>query len=102
MASRRSRSKAPTSGRKAKTSTGRTANRAIAHRADQNGLQTFAMHSSDEKTAPMLAQLREERSANAAFAAAPAELSKTDPETVASRYLRQALESKSIAAFTAP
>ncbi len=67
-----------------------------------NGLQTFAMHSADRESAPMIAKLRDERPRSLAFAAAPVEIAKVDPETAAVRYLHQALDSKSVPSFTAP
>ena len=67
-----------------------------------NGLRTFAMHSADRESAPVIARLRDERPRDLAFAAAPVETEKVDPETAATRYLHQALDSDAVPAFTAP
>jgi Zn-dependent metalloprotease len=67
-----------------------------------NGLRTFTMHSANEESAQMIAKLRDERPLSFAFAAAPVETSKVDPETAATRYLHQALDSKAVPSFTAP
>jgi len=61
------------------------------------------MHAFDQTTAPMMGKLRYEGAAHPAFAMAGAGgVAHLDPETVAQRYLSQALESKSVKAFTAP
>lgn len=69
---------------------------------ESNGLQTFAMHSSDLESAPMFARLRDEQPRNLAFAEAPVETAKADPETAAIRYLHQALDSDAVPSLTAP
>src|SRR5260370_39593930 len=50
----------------------------------------------------MSGKRRDERPRSLAFAAAPVEIAKVDPETAAVRYLHQALDSKSVPSFTAP
>jgi Zn-dependent metalloprotease len=68
-----------------------------------NGLKTFSMHSLDEATAPMMATLREERESRPAFAMANAAgFTQLDPETIAHRFLEQALQSKAVPGLTAP
>ena len=68
-----------------------------------NGMETFSMHAFDKATAPMIDTLMQERNTNTSFALTRAdELPKLDPETVAARYLDQALQSKSVPSFTAP
>ena len=68
-----------------------------------NGLRTFSMHALDKKSAPMFAKLRQERASYPAFAfVGSAAISQLDPETVAKRYLSQALESPAVPTFTAP
>src|ERR1700675_2201195 len=68
-----------------------------------NGLKTFSMHALDERAAPMLAKLREERPSYPMFAMeGEAGTATLDPETVAQRYLAQALASKSVPELTAP
>src|SRR5882762_10371421 len=83
-----------------KAGTGR--NKPATESAKSNGLRTFAMHSADQESAPMIAKLREEQPRSFAFATAPVETLKVDPETAAVRYLHQALDSKSVPSFTAP
>jgi Zn-dependent metalloprotease len=61
------------------------------------------MHAFDQATAPAMARLSEERASHAAFAGPNVvEVTQLDPETVATRYLRQALQSDTVKAFTAP
>ena len=68
-----------------------------------NGMSTFSMHAFDKATAPMVGSLMEERAKNASFAlTGPTDVAKLDPETVASRYLHQALQSDAVPALTAP
>jgi Zn-dependent metalloprotease len=67
----------------------------------QNGLKTFSMHSKDEASYQNMAALSAEESARPSFAAA-AGVTSVDPETVARRYLDQALGSSAIRSFTAP
>ena len=68
-----------------------------------NGLKTFSLHAFDATATPMLDSLRDERAAHPAFAmGGAAGVTQLDPETVAKRYLKQALESKSVPALTAP
>ncbi|MGB3549612.1 MAG: M4 family metallopeptidase [Candidatus Binatus sp.] len=100
MPPRKSDSKKSSSSGKAKT-TARI--RGIAASSSTNGLKTFAMHSADQKSAPLMATLREERVSYPAFASAVSGSPEAlDPETVATRYLHQALDSKSVPALTAP
>jgi Zn-dependent metalloprotease len=67
-----------------------------------NGLKTFALHAQDKAAAPTLAKLAKERSAHPAFGLAVATPAQLDPETVAQRYLQQALQSDAVPALTAP
>jgi Zn-dependent metalloprotease len=68
-----------------------------------NGLKTISLHAFDAATAPMLQSLKEERAAHPAFAmGGAAGVTQLDAETVAKRYLKQALASKSVPALTAP
>ena len=67
-----------------------------------NGLRTFAMHSEDQKSGQFIEKLRDERPKSFAFATAAVRVEKVDPETAATRYLHQALDSKSVPSFTAP
>ena len=61
------------------------------------------MHAFDETAAPMITKLREERVSHPMFAMEDtAGVTRLDPETVAQRYLEQALQSKSVAGLTAP
>src|SRR5438552_1707769 len=69
---------------------------------DGNGLEAFAMHSSDSTAAPAMAALRRERAHTLSFSAAPTPLPAVDPETAATRYLHQALDSAAVPSFTAP
>lgn len=72
-------------------------------RTTTNGLKTYSMHAYEEASSAALEQLREERSAYPGFALdhmAPQRV--LDPETVARRYLDQALNSPSVPSFTAP
>jgi Zn-dependent metalloprotease len=66
-------------------------------------METFSMHAFDKATAPMIDTLMQERNTNTSFALTKADdLPQLDPETVAARYLDQALQSKSVPSFTAP
>lgn len=70
-----------------------------------NGLTQFSAHALDDAGAPLFAKLSQERTASPAFAfafAGPAAVAQLDPETIAKRYLDQALESKTVKSFTAP
>jgi len=67
-----------------------------------NGLKTFSLHASNAESAPMIAKLRDERPHTRSFAASPTALPNLDPETAATRFLHQALDSKSVPSFTAP
>jgi Zn-dependent metalloprotease len=68
-----------------------------------NGMKAFSMHLCDASSAALFDKLKAERRASPAFAfSGVAGVSTVDPETVASRYLRQALASKSVPALTAP
>lgn len=79
------------------------ARRAVARPATSgNGLKAFSMHSSDADAAPLVASLRAERADTLSFSAATEPLTNVDPETAATRYLHQALDSKSVKSFSAP
>jgi Zn-dependent metalloprotease len=81
----------------------RTAKSAIKRTQSGNGMVTFSMHAFDKATAPMIDTLMHERETRASFALTkPNDLAQLDPETVADRYLEQALRSKAVPAFTAP
>lgn len=68
-----------------------------------SGMKTFAMHVNDAATAPMFEKLDEERKGSPAFTSALASgVSNLDPESVAVRYLRQALASRAVPSLTAP
>src|SRR5262249_15536498 len=72
-------------------------------KAADNGLKTFTMHAFDEKTAPMVGKLSEERASSPAFSLTEARgVSRIDPETIAKRYLQGALDSTSVRSLTAP
>lgn len=88
-------------GSAAKTS--RTARAATRRTLSGNGMETFSMHAFDKAAAPMIDTLMQERNTNTSFALTKADdLPQLDPETVAARYLDQALQSKSVPSFTAP
>ena len=66
-------------------------------------MKTFSMHAFDDTTSPMIDILAKERGAHPSFALTNEKsLAQLDPETVASRYLVQALQSKDVPSFTAP
>ncbi|MEO8592112.1 MAG: M4 family metallopeptidase [Candidatus Solibacter sp.] len=68
-----------------------------------NGMKTFSLHAFDKAAASMLDDLRDERAAHPAFAmGGAAGVTQLDAETVAKRYLKQALDSKAVPALTAP
>src|SRR5437870_1702120 len=67
-----------------------------------NGLSTYCLHALDKAAAPTLAKLAKERSAHPAFGLAAAAPAGLDPESVAQRYLQQALQSDAVPALTAP
>ena len=67
-----------------------------------NGLRTFSLHASDAESAPTIAKLRDERANTRSFIASPTALPDLDPETAATRFLHQALDSKSVPSFTVP
>ena len=67
-----------------------------------NGLKSFTMHSSDERSQPIFNALAEERDARPAFMAVAAPITSVDPETAARGYLMQALDSQSAPSFVAP
>jgi len=88
---------------KRKTPAKKTASRSAKSAKSANGLKTFSLHAFDATSAPMLNSLRNERAAHPAFAlGGAAGVTQLDPETVAKRYLKQALESKAVPALTAP
>ena len=68
-----------------------------------NGLKTFSLHSKDEASEARIAALRAEEAELPSFAfTATADISSVDPETMARRYLDQALASTAVREFTAP
>jgi Zn-dependent metalloprotease len=67
-----------------------------------NGLTRFNMHALDKKSERMFAALESERSGFAGFAGTATKVSEMDPESAARLYLKQALESDSVPALTAP
>ena len=68
-----------------------------------NGLKVFSIHSNNVSSKPMMAALKAEDSKHLSFAfAEPAGVASVDPETVARRYLDQALGSAALPKFTAP
>jgi len=68
-----------------------------------NGMKTFSIHAFDKAAEPMLQSLQQERATHPAFAiGGAAGVTQLDPETVAKRYLTQALQSKAVPALTAP
>jgi len=67
-----------------------------------NGLKTFYLHTADAKSAATMAKLRDERPRSPSFSASAAALPALDPQTAATRYLHQALDSKSVPSFNAP
>ena len=68
-----------------------------------NGLRNFSMHALDKSDAPVLAKLTQERAHFPAFSLmGPANVAQVDPETVAKRYLAQALQSSTVRSFTPP
>jgi len=72
------------------------------HKTD-NGMRRFSMHAFDERDASRLAKLTAERADFPAFSlVGPANVAQLDPETVAKRYLAQALQSRTVPSFTVP
>ncbi len=71
---------------------------------NDNGLTTFSMHAFDPASAPLISKLKEEHVSHPMFASLEGtpSIAELDPETVARRYLSQALESKSVPELTAP
>lgn len=67
-----------------------------------NGLKTFSLHTADAKSAATMARLRDERPRTNSFAGSAAALPTIDPETAATRFLHQALDSESVPSFAAP
>jgi Zn-dependent metalloprotease len=68
-----------------------------------NGLKSFSLHSNNAASRPTLAQLSAEREEHPAFGlTGPADVQTLDPETVARRYLEQALQSPTVPQLTAP
>ena len=71
--------------------------------ATDNGMNSFSMHVSNEKTAPMVSAVDTELESHPRFGlAAGPTISELDPETAAQRYLDQALASDSVKKFSAP
>ncbi len=69
----------------------------------KSGFRTFAIHAGDRKGERAFSALRAEQSSSPAFAlAATVGITNLDPETLARQYVQQALESKTVASFTAP
>jgi Zn-dependent metalloprotease len=60
------------------------------------------MHALDKAAAPMMAKLTQERGSHPAFELAATAIPDLDPETIAQRYLQQALQSQSVPSFTVP
>jgi len=85
-----------------KKSTKKAAKKRVAARRRSNGLKRFDMHALHTKSARMFSALDAERSTYAGFAAAPTKVTAMDPESAARLYLKQALDSDSVTAFTAP
>jgi Zn-dependent metalloprotease len=67
----------------------------------ENGLKAFSIHSNNEASKPAMAALSAEEATHPSFSAA-AGVASVDPETVARRYLDQALGSAAVRNFTAP
>jgi Zn-dependent metalloprotease len=68
-----------------------------------NGMRTFAIHAFDKSTAPAITNLARERTSHPMFAMEGATgAADVNPETVAQRYLAQALESDAVPSLTAP
>jgi Zn-dependent metalloprotease len=86
----------------AKKSAKKAAGRKSAPTLRPNGLTRFNMHALDKKSERLFAALESERSDFAGFASAPTKVSDMDPESAARLYLKQALESDSVPAFTVP
>ena len=92
MATRKTTSNASSGGR-----------RSSAPGAVGNGMETFSMHAFDEATAPMVDALMKDRGDHPSFSLTEEkEIAQLDPETVAKRYLDQALQSKAVPSFSAP
>lgn len=95
MASKKSRPKRRTAGKSVR--------RITRPKSTGNGLKSFAMHALDQKAGPLLQKLTQERATASAFSLITAKnLTQIDPETIAKRYLQQALDSKSVPALNAP
>jgi hypothetical protein len=94
----------PASKKKGTVVTASRASRAVTKRTQSgNGMATFSMSAFDKATAPMIGTLMKERDARPSFGLTkPTEVAQLDSETVASRYLEQALQSKAVPSFTAP
>src|SRR5262245_485310 len=86
----------------ARKSARKTAGRKSAAARGSNGLTRFNIHALDKKSERVFSALNAERRISARFAGAPTDVADTDPETAARSYLKQALESDSVPAFTAP
>ncbi len=70
---------------------------------ESNGLTSFSLHAHDEASSKQFSALHAEQPGHPAFALPGGEtVADLDPETVARRYLQQALESTALPAFTAP
>ena len=68
-----------------------------------NGMTTFSLHALDESSSDAIEQLREEQTARPGLIPeAVVTESDLDPETVARRYLQQALASEAVPSMTAP
>lgn len=72
-------------------------------RINENGLKSFSLHSSNEASKPAFIALSAERAKLPSFNfAGVANVKALDPETVAKRYIHQALASKAVPQFVAP
>ena len=68
-----------------------------------NGLKAFSLHAFSDGGSAVVSALRDERASHPMFGlGATAHVEQLDTETVAKRYLQQALQSKSVPSLTAP
>jgi Zn-dependent metalloprotease len=69
----------------------------------ENGLLNFSLHAFDESDASMLTKLTQQCAECSGFSLLGfANVAQLDPETVAKRYLAQALQSSTVSTFTTP
>jgi len=72
-------------------------------KAGGNGLKAFSLHAFSDGGSAVVSRLRDERASHPMFAlGTTAHVEQLDAETVAKRYLQQALQSKSVPSLTAP